>query len=228
MIGRTSAAGDILEHIRALRSEANIAGMRRYGIVTDTALGISNAELRKVARAAGKDHGRAAALWATGVREARLLALYTLDPQRLTLAEARRLAADFNSWEIVDGAADIFVAAGLLALVEDFAADEREFVRRAAFAMIAGAAVHLKSESDATLIAWLGVIERHAADPRNFVKKAVNWALRSISKRSSACHAPAVALAGTLAESADRTERWIGRDALRELTDEKTLARIRR
>jgi len=228
MIGPSSDAGAILAHLRTRHSEENIAGMRRYGIVTDTALGISNTDLRKIARTVGKDHARAFALWATDVREARALALFTLEPKKLTAEEARRLAGDFNSWEIVDGAADIFIEAGLTGLIAEFAGDGRKFVRRTAFAMIAGAAVHLKKEPDATLIGWLDLVERHASDPRNFVRKAVNWALRNIGKRSHACHAPALALAQKLAGSDDRTARWIGRDALRELTDEKRIARIRR
>ena len=228
MIGPSSDAGAILAHLRTRHSEENIAGMRRYGIVTDTALGISNTDLRKIARTVGKDHARAFALWATDVREARALALFTLEPKKLTAEEARRLAGDFNSWEIVDGAADIFIEAGLTGLIAEFAGDGRKFVRRTAFAMIAGAAVHLKKEPDATLIGWLDLVERHASDPRNFVRKAVNWALRNIGKRSHACHAPALALAQKLAGSDDRTARWIGPDALRELTDEKRIARIRR
>ncbi|MGD9476517.1 DNA alkylation repair protein [Shinella sp. G-2] len=227
MIGKTSTAAEILDHLRSLRSEEALAGMARYAIVTDTALGISNTELRKIARTTGKDHARALALWQTNVREARLFALYTLEPKKLTGEEARRLAEDFNSWEIVDGAADIFIAAGLTPLIDVFAADEREFVRRTAFAMIASGAMHLKKEPDATLIGWLPLIERHADDPRNFVRKAVNWALRNVGKRSRACHAPALALAEKLAGSADKTERWVGKDAVRELTDEKTLARIK-
>ncbi len=113
-------------------------------------------------------------------------------------------------------------------LVPEFAGDEREFVRRAAFAMIAGAAVHLKREPDATLIGWLPLIERHSGDGRNFVRKAVNWALRNIGKRNLACHAPALALAERLAASDGRTARWIGKDAVRELSGEKTLARVRK
>lgn len=228
MIGPSSGAGEILAHLRTLRSEEAIAGMRRYGIVTDTALGISNPDLARIARTVGRDHARALRLWETDVREARMLALYTLEPKKLTPDEARRLAGDFDSWEIVDGAADIFVSAGLTGLIAEFAEDEREFVRRTAFAMIAGAAVHLKQEPDATLIGWLDLVKRHATDPRNFVRKAVNWALRNVGKRSHACHAPALALAQKLAGSEDRTARWIGRDALRALTDEKRIARIRR
>ena len=219
----------IVAHLEGLRSETNIAGMARYGIRTDAALGISNPDMQRIARQVGRDHARAMELWQTGIREARMLALYTAEPGHLTLEEARRWAADFASWEIVDTAADLFVEARLeTALVPEFADDGREFVRRAAFAMIAGAAVHLKRELDATLLAWLPLIERHAGDGRNFVKKAVNWALRNIGKRSMACHGPAMALAEKLAASDDPTARWIGKDAARELSDEKTLARVAR
>lgn len=228
MIGKSATAGEIIEHLRSLRSEEAIAGMERFGIVTETALGISNPELRKIGRMTGKNHIRAFTLWTSGIREARMLALYTLEAKKLTADEARRLSEDFDSWEIVDNAADIFVEAGLVALIRDFAADEREFVRRTAFAMIASAAMHLKKEPDETLIAWLGLVEAKAGDPRNFVRKAVNWALRNIGKRSHACHAPALSLAQKLAESTDKTARWIGNDAVRELTNEKILARIRR
>lgn len=228
MIDKTSSADEILDHLRSLRSQEAIAGIGRYGIVTDTALGISNPDLQKIARTTGRNHDRAFSLWQSGIREARLLALYTLEPKKLTAEEARRLAEDFNSWEIVDGAADFFIEAGLTDLIAPFAADEREFVRRTAFAMIASAAMHMKKEPDATLIGWLDFVERHACDPRNFVKKAVNWALRNVGKRSHACHAPALALAQKLADSADRTERWVGKDAVKELTAEKTLGRIKR
>jgi len=226
MIAPSSSAADLIAHLQTLRSENNIAGMARFGIVTDTAFGISNPDLQKIARLAKKDHIRAKELWASGIREARVLALYTLEPKRLTAAEACTLAADFNSWEIVDCAADLFVEAKLDALIPDFAADIREFVRRTAFAMIAGAAVHRKTDKDESLLAYLPLIGAHATDSRNFVRKAVNWALRNIGKRNLACHAPALALAERLAASTDKTARWIGKDAVRELTGEKLLARL--
>jgi 3-methyladenine DNA glycosylase AlkD len=226
MIDPSSDAAELIAHLETLRSEENVAAMARFGIVTDHALGISNPDIRAVARLAKKDHLRAMQLWRSDIREARLLALYTAEPKRLTTEEARNWADDFNSWEIVDCAADLFVEARLDELISDFAADEREFIRRTAFAMIAGAAVHLKKEPDATILAWLPLIEAHAGDPRNFVRKAVNWALRSIGKRNLACHAPSLALARALAERPDKTARWIGKDAVRELAGEKLLARL--
>ncbi|MBB3399205.1 3-methyladenine DNA glycosylase AlkD [Rhizobium sp. BK068] len=228
MIGPSSSAAELIAHLQTLRSEENIAGMASFGIVTETALGISNPDLQKVARAVKRNHGRALELWQSNIREAHLLALYTAEPKKLTSDIARTWADDFNSWEIVDCAADLYVGARLEALVPEFAADDREFVRRTAFAMIAGAAVHLKTEPDETLLAWLPLIEAHAGDPRNFVRKAVNWALRNIGKRNLRCHGPALRLAESLAASDDRTARWIGKDAVRELTSEKVVARKER
>lgn len=219
---------EIVAHLRALGTEDNRAGMARFGIVTDRAFGVGNTVLRPLARALKRDHQRALALWETGWREARLLAAFTDDPQRVTREQAQRWTNDFDSWEIVDSVCDLFVEAGYLDLVSVFAADEREFVRRTAFAMMAWAAVHRKTEPDATFIAWFDLIDRYATDPRNFVRKAVNWALRQIGKRSMALHAPAVVLAERLAASDDRTARWIGKDAVRELTDAKTLVRLER
>ncbi|KRB60263.1 DNA alkylation repair protein [Rhizobium sp. Root708] len=227
MIDPSSSAADLVAHLRSLRSETNIAGMKRFGIETETALGISNPDLQAIARRVKKDHRRALTLWQSQVREARLLAVYTADPKQLSLDEARLWCADFNSWEIVDSAADLFVEARLLPLIREFASDERESIRRTAFAMIASAAVHMKKEPDATILAYLPLIESHATDPRNFVKKGVNWALRNIGKRNRSCHAQALVLAETLCESADRTARWIGKDAVRELTSEKIIARLK-
>jgi 3-methyladenine DNA glycosylase AlkD len=226
MIIPSSRAAELIAHLQTLRSEENISAMARFGIVTKTALGISNPDLQKVARTAQRNHARALELWESDIREARLLALYTAEPKRLTSDTAIAWADDFDSWEIVDCAADLYVEARMETLIPEFAADEREFVRRTAFAMIAGAAVHLKKEPDKTLLAWLPLIAAHAGDPRNFVRKAVNWALRNIGKRNFDCHAVALELANKLAASDDATARWIGRDAVRELTSNKVLARL--
>lgn len=218
----------IIANLRTLASDHNRTGMSRYGIETSNALGVSNATLRPMAKKLGRNHERAVELWQSGIREARLLAIFTEEPDKVSKEQARQWANEFASWEIVDHAADLFVDAGLLMhLVPEFAADEREFVRRTAFAMIAWAAVHLKKTPDEKILAWLPLIEEHAGDNRNYVRKAVNWSLRQIGKRSMACHAPALALARKLSDSFDKAERWVGRGALKELTDPKTLERIR-
>ena len=160
-------------------------------------------------------------------REAQFIASITADPKRFTAQDARDWAATFDSWDVVDGVSDLFVDIDdWRLLINEFASDEREFVRRTAFAMMAWSVVHRKKEPEATLLGFLPVIEKHATDERNFVRKAVSWALRSIGKRSAAMNVAALALAERLAASADKTARWIGKDAIRDLTGEKTMARL--
>ncbi len=221
------SANDVIDYLRTLALPENIAGMARYGIATGKALGIPNAVLRPLSRTIKRDHSRASELWDSGIREARLLALFTEEPKKVTTDQARAWAGTFDSWEIVDHAADLFVDAGLAdELIPQFAADDREFVRRTAFAMMAWAAVHQKKAPDGKFLEWLPLIETYASDERNFVRKAVNWALRQIGKRSIDCHGPALALAEKLAASADKAERWVGSGAVKELTAEKTLERL--
>ena len=220
-------AAEIIAHLKLLGTEESRAGMARFGINTQNALGVGNSVLRPLARKVERNHERAVELWASGIREARLLAAFTGEPNKITLDQCRSWAAEFDSWEIVDSVSDLFVDTPFWhELVREFAADEREFVRRTAFAMLAWGAVHLKKEPDATFVGYLPLIEAHAVDPRNFVRKAVNWALRQIGKRSTALHEPALALAKKLAGSSDKTARWIGKDAVKELSDGKTLERL--
>ncbi len=201
--------------------------MRRYGIRIDRALGISHGVQRDIARKIKRNHERAFELWESGTTEAQFIASVTADPRRFTEADARRWAAEFDSWDIVDGVSDLFVETDhWRELIEEFAADDREFVRRTAFAMIAWSVVHRKKEPDDTFLAFLPLIETHASDERNFVKKGVNWALRSIGKRNAKLNAEALALSERLAATDDRTARWIGKDAIRDLTGPKTLARL--
>lgn len=222
-----STAEDVLACLRALSSEENRQGMQRYGIKIERALGVSHGVQRDIARKIKRNHARAFELWASGLMEAQFIAAITADPKRFTADNARAWAAEFDSWDIVDGVTDLFVDTEYwLDLIAEFAEDEREFVRRAAFAMMAWSVVHRKKEPDATFLAFLAVIERHATDPRNFVKKAVNWALRSLGKRSMALNAAALETAARLAASPDKTARWNGKDAIRELKSEKTLAGI--
>jgi 3-methyladenine DNA glycosylase AlkD len=222
-----STAAEVLAHLRSIGSEENRKGMLRYGIKIERALGISHGVQRDIARKIKKNHERAFELWASGIMEAQFIASVTADPKRFTAQNARDWAAEFDSWDIVDGVSDLFVDTDhWRALIDEFAADEREFVRRTAFAMMAWSVVHRKKEPDATFISYLPMIEQYSTDPRNFVKKAVNWALRSIGKRSITLHAEALETAQRLAASADKTARWNGKGAVRELTAEKTLERL--
>ena len=223
----SSTAAEVIAHLRALGSEESRQGMRRYGISIDRALGISHGAQRDIARKIKRNHERAFELWASGITEAQFIASVTADPKRFTKADARRWAAEFDSWDIVDGVSDLFVDTDhWRELIVEFAADGREFVRRTAFAMIAWSVVHRKKEPDETFVTFMPLIEARSEDERNFVKKAVNWALRSIGKRNARLNAAALKLAEELAASENRTARWIGRDAIRDLTGPKTLARL--
>ncbi len=222
-----STAAEVIAHLRALGSEENRQGMKRYGIRIERVLGISHAVQRDIARKIRRNHERAFELWASGITEAQFIASITADPSRFTVADARRWAAEFDSWDIVDGVSDLFVDTDRWRdLIAEFAVDGREFVRRTAFAMIAWSVVHRKKEPDDTFLTFLPLIERHSTDDRNFVRKAVSWALRSIGKRNAGLNKAALAMAEKLAASADRTARWIGKDAIRDLTGPKTLARL--
>ncbi|MFD2057996.1 DNA alkylation repair protein [Mesorhizobium calcicola] len=222
-----SSADEIVAHLRAIGSEENRLGMLRYGIKIERALGIPHGVQRQIAKKIKRNHERAFALWQTGIMEAQFIASVTADPKRFSAADARQWASRFDSWDIVDGVSDLFVDTDAWKeLIVEFAADEREFVRRTAFAMMAWSVVHRKKEPEATFLAFLPIIEAHATDGRNFVKKGVNWALRSIGKRSMDMHGAVLAVAERLAQSTDKTARWIGRDAVKELSDAKTLERL--
>lgn len=228
MASAAAEAKAVIAELKAMGSEENRAGMARFGINTDDAFGISMTAIRPLARRHRRNHDLALALWATGKHEARILASLIDDPKEVTPKQMDEWAADFDSWDLCDQACmKLFAATPYVAQkVRKWAKDKREFVRRAAFALIAGYAVHAKKAPDDEFLPFLDEIERAADDDRNFVKKAVNWALRQIGKRSAELHAPALRLAEELAASGDKTARWIGRDAVKELTDPKQLGRL--
>ena len=217
-----STAAEVLAHLKAIGSEENRQGMLRYGIRIERALGISHGVQRQIAKRIKRNHERAFELWASGIMEAQFIASVTADPKRFTAQNARDWAASFDSWDIVDGVSDLFVdCEAWRELIGEFAVDEREFVRRTAFAMMAWSVVHRKKEPEATFLGFMPMIERYAIDDRNFVKKAVSWALRSIGKRSSSLNAAALDTARKLADSPNKSARWIGKGAVRELGDAK-------
>jgi 3-methyladenine DNA glycosylase AlkD len=220
----------VFAELRSLGSEENRVGMARFGINTGRAFGVPMAMLGPMARKHRRDHALALALWESGWHEARILAALIDDPKQVTPRQMDAWAADFDSWDLCDQTCTKLFARTprVAARVARWARDRREFVRRAAFATIAGYAVHAKKAPDPDFLPFLALIERYATDGRNFVRKAVNWALRQIGKRSMALHRPALALARKLAAADDRTARWIGKDAVRELTDPAQLARIAR
>jgi 3-methyladenine DNA glycosylase AlkD len=226
---RTRDVSAILKELRSLGSEKYRAGQARFGINTTCAYGVSIANLRPIARRLKRDHDLAAALWASGVHEARILAAFVDEPAKVTPDQMDAWVAEFDSWDLCDQVCGTLFDRTPFAeaKIKQWAKDEREFVRRAAFALMAMYTVHAKGVPDERFLKFLPLIERHASDPRNFVKKAVNWALRQIGKRSLSLHAPALALAEKLAASSDRSTRWIGNDAAKELSDPKQIGRIK-
>jgi 3-methyladenine DNA glycosylase AlkD len=217
----------VLDRLNAIATPETAAGMARYGIKTDKVLGISIYDLRKVAKEIGVDHELALQLWETGYSEARILASYIEDPQTISDEQLEAWVKDFDSWEICDQVSGIFEQ-GPYAYHKVFEWSEREeeFIKRAAFAIIAGLVVHNKEMSDERVASFFPVIVRESIDGRNFVKKAVNWALRNIGKRNLSLNHQAQQVARQLLESESKSARWIGRDALRELTSEKVQKRL--
>lgn len=203
--------------------------MARFGIDTRRALGVTVTELRTLARRIGRDHELAAELWDSGVHEARILATIVDDPALVSREQMERWIQDVGSWDLGDQAClNLFERTPyVFELAEAWSAREEEFVKRAGFALLAVAAVHRKDEPDERFAAFLPLIRGRADDDRTYVKKAVNWALRQIGKRSPGLHRLAVATARELRELDARSARWIAADALRELESPAVRARLR-
>lgn len=230
-------AAELLDRLRAQENPANVAGMARYGINPDRALGITVTTLRGIARELRTErrerpervHEVAGRLWASGVHEARILAVLLDVPGLVTPGQAEVWVADLDSWDLCDQLQHL-VAATPFAHEKAVAWARREetFVRRAGFVLMATLAVHDKAAPDAALVAFLPLVEEAATDERPMVRKGVNWALRQIGKRSAPCHGAAVACAErVLADTqGSAAARWVARDALRELRGPAVLARV--
>lgn len=215
-----AAAEAIVAELRRQRSERDIAGQRRFGITPQTEqLGLSFAVLRPIARRHRRDHALALALWATAVHDARLLAVLIDDPRLVTTAQMERWVRDCDSWALVDGACIHLWRKTPLALPQArrWMRRRAEFVKRAGFVLVATLAVHAKDAGDEVFLACLREISRAANDERNFVRKAVNWALRQIGKRNIRLRRAAITTARRIQALDTPSARWIARDALREL-----------
>jgi len=211
----------ILFELRAYADPRNVAGMARYGISTRKTLGVTVARLRQMAKELGRDHRLADRLWRSGIHEARILASLVDDPLQVTQTQADRWAADLDSWDVCDQVCSNLLEATPFAcsLALRWSRDEREFVRRAGFTLMARLALPAKGIPDAKIRSFLPAIIRGAADERNFVKKAVSWALRQIGKRDSRLRAAALGAARRLLAGSSRPAKWIARDAIRELNN---------
>lgn len=219
----------VLDEMWAVASEDHRVGMARFGIPIERAMGIPVPLLRKMSRVYRNEHELAIELWNSGWHEARILAPMVADPKQTTSELVDRWTEEFDAWDICDQCCQNLFRLTSFAYdkVYEYALREEEFVRRTAFALMATLAVGDKAAEDERFLPFFGLIERTSGDSRNFVRKAVNWALRQIGKRNQRLHREALEMSRRLVSMSDKTAVWIGKDALRELSDPKVMARIR-
>ena len=219
---------ELISALRDLADPAGVEGQARFGITGANRLGVRVADLRRLARGHRRDHALAVELWLSGIHEARILATLVDDPAAVTKTQMERWVRDFDSWDIVDG------ACGNLFDQTPFAYDKAlewsrrkpEFQKRAGFALMAWLATHDKGAHDAAFRPFLAAIVREANDDRNFVRKAVNWALRCIGKRNQALNKAAIDTVRRVRALDTRAARWIAADALRELESPAVRAKL--
>ena len=218
----------VIEQLNALARPDQLQGMARYGMAVEKRLGVSIPHLRKLAKAIGQDHALALALWETEIAEARILAAMVDVPEEVTEAQMEEWVAGLDSWDVCDQVCmNLFDKTPLAwRKVREWSEREGEFVKRAAFALLACLAWHDKGATDEQFTALIPLIVREATDGRNYVKKAVSWALRHIGKRNARLNEIALEAARQLQGMDDKTARWIGTDAVRDLTSDATRKRL--
>ena len=225
-----TTVSEVMAKLNAQADPAQLDGMSRYGITIEKRLGVKVPQMRVIAKQTSKDHQLALALWETGIAEAMIVAAMVDVPAEVTEAQMEAWVVDFNSWDVCDQVCmNLFEKIPLAwDKVRDWSQREEEYVKRAANALIACLAWHDKGASDENFIAMLPLIKSGAPDERNYVKKAVSWALRNIGKRNSNLNAIALQAAQDLKEKDSKSARWIGSDAVRDLTSDATKRRLGR
>lgn len=221
----------VIASLKRIATKKTLNGMARYAIPSDKAFGVSVGDMHKLAKRLGRSHELAAGLWETGWYEARMMAAFMDEPERVTPAQMDRWCREFDSWAICDTVCFHLFDRTPHAWkkVVQWSSHKGEFVKRAAFALLASLVCHDKQADDPGAPGFAGgllLVEKAATDERNFVKKGVNWALRCIGKRNLALHAAAVGVAERLAAMPNPAARWVGKDALRELTSGSVTRRL--
>jgi 3-methyladenine DNA glycosylase AlkD len=219
---------EVMDQLKQLSNPANVEGMARYGINPHNTYGVKVAELRGMAKRLGKDHLLAGRLWASSIHEARILASLIDVPSLVTEEQMENWAADFDSWDVCDLCCNNLLWRTSFARDKAIQWSERKegFVKRAGFVLMATLAVHDKAAPDDVFARFLSIIEREAGDGRNYVRKAVNWALRQVGKRSLELNRQAIEVAEKIRQDGSKSGRWIASDALRELCSEKVRIRL--
>ncbi len=220
----------IISEISRFGNPKAVAGMARFGINSTKAFGVSVPQLRRISRHVGKDHDLARQLWKTEIHDARLLASMVDDPAKVTEDQMEQWVKEFDSWDVVDGSCGNLFDKTPFAVrkAHEWSTRPEEYVKRAGFVLMAELAVHGKKEADRTFLEFLPVIVRESSDDRNFVKKAVNWALRQIGKRNMVLNRAAIRTGKTIQKLDSRSAKWIAADALRELTSAPVRKRLRK
>ncbi len=219
---------DVIAELKSMGDPQAAAGMARYGIKADRALGISIPGLQGLAKSIGKNHKLAGELWACRIHEARILACMIDDPQQVNEAQLERWVNEFDSWDLCDQCCNRLIRKTEFAHQKALAWAQRpeEFVKRAGFVLMAVLAVHDKKAADRQFDAFFRLIKKEAVDGRNFVKKAVNWALRQIGKRNTVLNQKAIAVAEKIEQFESKKARWVAGDALRELRSDNVQKRL--
>jgi 3-methyladenine DNA glycosylase AlkD len=219
---------DILQQLKSLSDPEAVSGVARFGINPSNTYGVSIPALRKMAREIGKDHPLAQQLWSSGIHEARILSGMIDIPEMVSEEQMEAWAVDFDSWDVCDQACSNLFDKTEFAYQKavEWSSRKEEFVKRAGFVLMAALAVHDKKANDEELLKFLPIIKREAVDDRNFVRKAVNWALRQIGKRNLNLNNAAIETAKEIQGIESKAARWIASDALRELTSEKVQKKL--
>jgi len=214
---------DIIKRLRSLSNPRNIEDKARFGIISKNVLGITKPVMRKIAKDLGKNHNMALRLWDSEIYEARVIAALIDEPALVTEEQMNNWVKDFDNWGICDNTCSNLFDKTPFAYkkAKEWSSRQEEFVKRAGFALVAVLAVHDKKTSDKHFIKFFPMIKRASVDDRNFVKKAVNWALRQIGKRNKRLNKEAIKVAKEIQKIDSRSARWIASDALRELERQK-------
>ncbi len=222
-------ADKIIAELKKNKNPRNVEGMARFGINPETALGISIPLLRITAKEIGKNHELALELWNSGIHEARILATMIDHKEKVTKSQMNYWVKDFNSWDLCDQCCNNLFGKTPFAIDKSYewVKSEKEFVRRAGFVLIAVLSVHNKEMSNEDFIKYFPLIETYSTDDRNIVKKAVNWAIRQIGKRNLELNKVAVNLCQRLILLNSKSANWIAKDAIRELTSDKIISRLK-
>ena len=218
---------EVVKELRALSTPEHFAKLSYFGIIDDKALGVKVPLIRQLAKKIGKNHELALELWETNIHEARILATFIDDPKKVTENQFDSWVGDFNSWDICDQCCGLLIRSPYaLSRIDIYSSAKEEFVKRAAFVLMCALVIYDKKAKDGLFYHFFTLIEREAWDDRNFVRKAVNWALRQIGKRNETLRLEAIESAKRIMNQDSKSARWIATDALRELRNEKTIAYV--